>query len=167
MTFARPEYLVETDWLEAHLNDPDLRILDCTVFFAIDANGVRLDSGRGAWMEGLIPGSGFADLMQDLSDRNSPLPFMMPPATQFADAMSRYGVGDGTRVVLNALQPDRSRLLESPVRAFEPREILATDGGGAWPVSWSPDGRTVLYVTNGPATSNDVWAAPMDGRTSP
>jgi 3-mercaptopyruvate sulfurtransferase SseA len=99
MTFARPQYLVETAWLEAHLNDPDLRILDCTVFFAIDANGVHLDSGRGAWTEGHIPRSGFADLMQDLSDRNSPLPFMMPPATQFAEAMSRYGVGDGSHVV--------------------------------------------------------------------
>jgi thiosulfate/3-mercaptopyruvate sulfurtransferase len=100
MTFARPPYLVETAWLEAQLHDPDLRILDCTVFFAIDANGVRLDSGRGAWREGHIPGSGFADLMQDLSDRNSPLPFMMPPATQFAEAMSRYGVDDRTHVVL-------------------------------------------------------------------
>jgi len=74
---------------------------------------------------------------------------------------------DGTRVVLNALQPDRSRLLESPVRAFEPREVLATDGGGAWPVSWSPDGSTVLYVINSRTTSNDVWAAPVDGRSSP
>ena len=74
---------------------------------------------------------------------------------------------DGTRVVLNALQPDRSRLLESPVRAFQPREVMATDGGGAWPVSWSPDGRTVLYVTNSPTTSNDVWAVPVDGEATP
>ena len=100
MTFTYPQYLVETAWLEAHLNDPDLRILDCTVLFATDANGVRVDSGRDAWTQGHIPGSGFADLMQDLSDRNSPLPFMMPPATQFAEAMSRYGVGEGTHVVL-------------------------------------------------------------------
>lgn len=74
---------------------------------------------------------------------------------------------DGTRAVLNALLPDRSRLLESPVRAFQPREVLATDGGGAWPVSWSPDGRTVLYVTNSPATSNDIWAVPVDGGAAP
>ena len=31
MTFAKPEYLVETDWLEAHLGDLNLRILDCTI----------------------------------------------------------------------------------------------------------------------------------------
>jgi thiosulfate/3-mercaptopyruvate sulfurtransferase len=100
MTFINPQYLVEAAWLEAHLNDPNLRILDCTVLFATDANGVRVASGRDAWTQGHIPGSGFADLMQDLSDRNSPVPFMMPPATQFAEAMSRYGIGDGTHVVL-------------------------------------------------------------------
>jgi thiosulfate/3-mercaptopyruvate sulfurtransferase len=27
--YARPELLVESDWLEAHMNDPDLRIVDC------------------------------------------------------------------------------------------------------------------------------------------
>ena len=26
MAFINPQYLVETDWLEAHLKDPDLRI---------------------------------------------------------------------------------------------------------------------------------------------
>lgn len=32
MPYAHPDYLVETDWLVAHLHDPDLRILECTVF---------------------------------------------------------------------------------------------------------------------------------------
>ena len=27
--YARPEILVETDWLEEHLNDADIRIVDC------------------------------------------------------------------------------------------------------------------------------------------
>jgi thiosulfate/3-mercaptopyruvate sulfurtransferase len=100
MTFINPQYLVETAWLEAHLNDPALRILDCTVLFATDANGVSLASGRDAWIQGHIPGSGFADFLQDLSDRTSPVPFMMPSATQFAEVMSQYGVREGTQVVL-------------------------------------------------------------------
>jgi thiosulfate/3-mercaptopyruvate sulfurtransferase len=85
MTFIQPPYLVETDWLEAHLSEPDLRVLDCTVLFHSDAHGIRMDNGREAWAQGHIPGSGFADLMGGLSDRNSRLPFMMPPATQFAE----------------------------------------------------------------------------------
>ena len=100
MTFINPQYLVETAWLEAHLNDPTLRILDCTVLFATDANGIHIASGRDAWIQGHIPGSGFADFLQDLSDHTSPVPFMMPPATQFAEVMSQYGVGEGTQVVL-------------------------------------------------------------------
>jgi len=100
MPLTHPQYLVETAWLEAHLSDPDLRILDCTVLFSTDAQGLHVASGRDAWTQGHIPGSGFADVMQDLSDRNSPVPFMMAPATEFAEAMSRYGVGDGTHVVL-------------------------------------------------------------------
>jgi len=92
--------LVETAWLEAHLNDPNLRILDCTVLFSNEANGVRIGSGRDAWTRGHIPGSGYADFLKDLTNRNNPVHFTMPPAAQFADAMSRYGVGEGTYVVL-------------------------------------------------------------------
>ena len=27
--YARPDLLTETDWLEQHLDDPDIRIVDC------------------------------------------------------------------------------------------------------------------------------------------
>jgi len=56
--------------------------------------------GSEAWAKGHIPTSGFVDVMQDLSDGTSPLPFMMAPPAQVAETMARYGVGDGTRVVL-------------------------------------------------------------------
>ena len=28
--FAHPEFLVETDWLDQHLADPNVVVLDCT-----------------------------------------------------------------------------------------------------------------------------------------
>ena len=34
--FVHPEFLVETEWLAAHLGDPDLRIVDCTVHLAFN-----------------------------------------------------------------------------------------------------------------------------------
>lgn len=100
--FARPDALVETDWLARHLDDPGVRVLECTVYLhpADPPGGFRVESGRAKWAEGHIPGSGFADLPGELSDRTSPLRFMMPPAEQFAEAMGRLGVGDGVRVVL-------------------------------------------------------------------
>jgi thiosulfate/3-mercaptopyruvate sulfurtransferase len=36
MPFARPQYLVETDWLAQHLDDPDVRVLECTVYLHPD-----------------------------------------------------------------------------------------------------------------------------------
>lgn len=140
MSFAYPEYLVETDWLAAHLSDPDLRILDCTVNLHPDPErGFRVEGGYQAWSKGHIPGSGFADLTSDLSDRNSQLMFMMPPAEQFAEAMSRYGVGEGTRVVLYDSRMNMwAARLWWMLRAFGFDHAMALNGG--WH-KWTKEGR--------------------------
>ena len=101
MPWAHPEYLVETDWLAANLEDPALRILECTtILHPRPDGGYKAESGRATWAAGHIPRSGFADLTDDLCDRSSSWLYMMPPADQMAAAMSRLGVGEGTRVVL-------------------------------------------------------------------
>ena len=101
MNREHPEYLVETDWLAAHLDDPALRVLECTTLLhPLPDGGFRAESGLATWAGGHIPRSGFADLTGELSDRGSSLRFMMPPPDQLASAMAKLGVGDGTRVVL-------------------------------------------------------------------
>ncbi|MGH7309032.1 MAG: sulfurtransferase [Candidatus Rokuibacteriota bacterium] len=101
MPFKRPEYLVETSWLADHLEDPAVRVLECTVFlYPKPTAGVRAESGRAAWAQGHIPGSGFADLTTDLCDQSARLLYMMPPVAAFAEAMSRLGVGNGVQAVL-------------------------------------------------------------------
>lgn len=101
MAFKYPQYLVETDWLAEHLNDRDIRVLDCTAFALSDGTGgVHPGSGHVSWAKEHIPSAGHADLVNDLSDKNTSLMYMMPPVEQFAAAMSAYGVGAGTRAVL-------------------------------------------------------------------
>lgn len=95
-----PDLLVSTAWLEENLANPDIRVFDCSVTLVPEGAGVRPESGRAAWQQAHIPGSGFADLLDDLSDKSQSLPIMMPPAAQFAAAMSRYGVADSSAVVL-------------------------------------------------------------------
>ena len=94
--------LVEPAWLAQHLDDPAVRVLECTVYLhpADVPGGYRVESGRERWRQGHVPGAGFVDLQEELSDRASPLRFTMPSATQFAEAMGRHGVGEGVRVVL-------------------------------------------------------------------
>ena len=101
MTFKYPEFLAETDWLADHLNDSDLRVLDCTAFNRPDGSGgIRAESGRESWVMEHIPGSGHADLVNDLSDNDAHFRYMLPQVPQLAQAFSSYGVGAGTRVVL-------------------------------------------------------------------
>jgi thiosulfate/3-mercaptopyruvate sulfurtransferase len=93
--------LVTPQWLSEHLDDPDLVVLDCTVLVEPDeSGGFRSVSGRANYESGHIPSAGFADLMGDLSDGESPLQYAVPTPEQFAAAMSALGVGDDSRVVL-------------------------------------------------------------------
>ncbi len=106
MVNTKSEMLVETDWLEANLGDPDLRVIDCTAYMPnyfdeSAAEGLEIVSGLQHWKEGHIPGSAFADLTTDLGgpdDARYMLP--MPSQEKFAAAMSRLGVEDGKHIVL-------------------------------------------------------------------
>ncbi len=101
MAWAHPQYLVETDWLAANLEDPALRVLECTtILHPLPDGGYKAESGRAAWAAGHIPRSGFADLTHDLCDRSAATLYMMPPVDQMTASMTRLGVGEGTRVVL-------------------------------------------------------------------
>jgi thiosulfate/3-mercaptopyruvate sulfurtransferase len=135
--------LVETDWLAGHVDDPGIRVLECTVYLhpADVPGGFRVESGRAKWSEGHIPGAGFADLQDDLSARGTSLRFMMPPAAQFAEAMSRYGVGDDVRVILydRALNMWAARVWWM-LRAFGFDNAAVLNGGFK---KWTREGRPV------------------------
>ena len=95
----RNRCLVESDWLENHLDDDDIRILDCMVFIHAKS-GFSVESGYDSLVQGHIPGSRFADLLVDLSDPSSRLPFMVPNVDHFSKVMSGYGIDDNKKVVL-------------------------------------------------------------------
>ncbi len=98
---AKMGTLVTAEWLSQHINDPNLVVLDCTVLVEPNDDGsVRAVSGRANYDSGHIPTAGFADLMGELSDGDSPLQFAVPTPEQFSAAMGALGVGDDSRIVL-------------------------------------------------------------------
>jgi thiosulfate/3-mercaptopyruvate sulfurtransferase len=93
-TIDDPKTLVSTDWLAAHLKDPDLRIFDASWYMP--------DTGRDAKAEyaaGHIPGARFFDI-DEISDARSEMPHMAPPVEKFMSRMRAMGVGDGHQVVV-------------------------------------------------------------------
>ena len=92
--------LVETDWLESNLENPNIRIFDCTVWLKPHPKKIyTIVSGKKDYDEGHIPNSDFLDL-EDISLKNTPYPFMMPDIKTFDKVMSLKGVGPDTHVIL-------------------------------------------------------------------
>ena len=142
MAHAYPELLVDTASLESALADPRLRVFDCTVQLVPDPpRRYRVVSGREDYEQAHLPGAGFLDVAGELSDPDSRLPFTLPSAERFAEAMSRQGVGPGTRVVLYSRgSPMWATRVWWLLRAFGFDDAALLDGGFE---KWSKEGRRV------------------------
>lgn len=178
--YAHPEYLVETDWLAAHLGDPGLVVLDCTVHLIPDPNITYVvKSGREDYEKGHIPGAQFLDLQADLSDNDKlPLRFMLPNPVQFAAAMRRFGVADTGRVITySTANPQWATRVWWVLRCYGFDNAAVLNGGFQ---KWAREGRAVAtgpspsvppaIFTERPAKplmadKNDVLAAIGDGGT--
>ena len=87
--------IVSTEWLEKNLNDPKLRLIDATTFMKpMQDGGITLSSGKDSYNVGHIPGAVYADLLHDLSDPTSNLPFTLPERDAFVNHMANLGIGD-------------------------------------------------------------------------
>lgn len=130
-----PKTLVSTDWLAAHIDDPDLRILDATYYLPGDPRDARAE-----YESAHIPGARFFDI-DDVSDARSDLPHMAPPVEKFMSRLRTLGVGDGHQVVVY----DSHGLLSAArvwwlFRLMGKDDIAVLDGG--FP-KWRAEGRPI------------------------
>jgi thiosulfate/3-mercaptopyruvate sulfurtransferase len=100
----RAAHLVEPEWLAAHLDDPQIRIVDMrgAVKTETDATGYQKAKylGRRAEYEaGHIPGAVYLDWTQDIIDPNDPVPAQAATAEQLARVLGEHGIGDEHLVV--------------------------------------------------------------------
>jgi thiosulfate/3-mercaptopyruvate sulfurtransferase len=140
-----PGSLVQTAWLAEHLEDPALRIFECTTWLRPAAPDETVpyhpEAGRADYDAGHIPGAGFLDLPGELSRQDAPVHFMMLPAADFASVMSRHGVGEGTRVVLYS----RDRIMWA-TRVWWMLHVMGCDDAGVLDggfEQWQAEGRPV------------------------
>jgi thiosulfate/3-mercaptopyruvate sulfurtransferase len=127
--------LVSTQWLAENLGQPDLVVLDASLFMP--------SSGRDARSEHLaahIPGARFFDI-EELSDKTHPAPHMLPPANEFGRAMEALGVGRGDGIVVYDNSPLRSAARAwFMLRHFGADQVAILDGGFE---KWLGEGRPV------------------------
>jgi thiosulfate/3-mercaptopyruvate sulfurtransferase len=94
MAFADNGALVSADWLEAHLTDPDIKILDCTWHHP----STNLD-GRTQFRGRHLPRAVHFDI-DSVSDPANPLPHMLPSPEDFSKKVGLLGINDGDKVVV-------------------------------------------------------------------
>ncbi|MEZ5673829.1 thiosulfate/3-mercaptopyruvate sulfurtransferase [Thalassovita litoralis] len=135
MALDDPKTLVSTDWLAAHMKDPDLRILDASMFLP----GTGRDA-KAEYEAKHIPGARFFDI-DEISDQRSELPHMVPPVEKFMSRLRAMGVGDGHQVVVY----DSQGVYSAPrvwwlFRLMGQDNIAVLDGGLP---KWEAEGREI------------------------
>ncbi|MCB2127616.1 MAG: 3-mercaptopyruvate sulfurtransferase [Rhodobacteraceae bacterium] len=130
-----PKTLVSTEWLAAHLKDPDLRILDASWYLPAANRDARAE-----YQTAHIPGARFFDI-DEISDTRSDLPHTAPPPEKFISRMRAMGVGDGHQIVVY----DGSGLFSAArvwwtFRLMGKTDVAVLDGG--FP-KWLAEGRPV------------------------
>jgi thiosulfate/3-mercaptopyruvate sulfurtransferase len=100
----RNRFLVETEWLAEHLNDPQLRIVDMRGYVRTTTGSdgrqvASYEGARGEYEQGHIPGALYIDWTSDIVDLNDDVEAQVAPPERFAEAMSRLGIGDEHLIV--------------------------------------------------------------------
>src|ERR1700682_5392034 len=87
--------LVSAEWLQEHMGDPDVRVIDFR-WYLLDRKG------RDEYLRGHIPGAVFVDLeaVTGGPSKNNRAPHPLPANWQIQDEMQKAGVEQTTKVVV-------------------------------------------------------------------
>jgi thiosulfate/3-mercaptopyruvate sulfurtransferase len=132
-TALASRWLVTTDWLAEKLGASDLVVVDGSWYLP----AMQRDAAA-EYLAGHIPGAVRFDIDQ-IADRTSPLPHMLPGAEQFAEEVGALGIADTDTIVIY----DSNPLFASPrvwwtFRVFGAEKVFILDGGLP---KWTHEGR--------------------------
>jgi thiosulfate/3-mercaptopyruvate sulfurtransferase len=135
MNAPQSDPLVSVPWLAAHLEAPDLRVLDATTFLPADPRDAKT-----LFAERRIPGALFFDI-EEIADQSTGLPHMLPSPEMFSARMRKLGIGDGARIVIyDNLGLFSAARVWWTFRAMGHEDVSVLDGG--FP-EWERGGRPI------------------------
>ena len=126
---------VTTDWLAAHLDDPNIIVVDGS-WFLPNANRRPYEE----YLAGHIPGAVFFDI-DGIADTSQNLPHMLLAPAAFGAAVGALGIGDRMTLVIY----DEAGLFSAPRAWWEfsvmgAPDIRILEGGGP---KWRAEGRSL------------------------
>lgn len=147
----RDRYLVSTEWLAEHLDDPKIRIVDCRYYF--DGR-----VGHEEYAKGHIPGAVHL-YYSELNTKENPIAFKMGNAEHVKRALEAHGIGDDTLVIAYDDEGGHaaSRLWLTMLVHGHEDDIRILEGGLT---KWLQEGRP---LSTEPATTPAVTFTPRAG----
>jgi len=137
--------LASPDWLAAHLDDPDVRIVDMRGFVRTveTAPGQQAAAYEGAveeYAEGHIPNAIYLDWTRDIVDLDAPVKAQVASPERFAAELGRRGIGDDSLVVAYDAHPASqfATRLWWALRYYGHERAMVLDGGLR---AWRQEGR--------------------------
>ena len=144
MTYARPDALVSTEWLAAHLSSPDVRVVDGSFYLPAQKRDPKAE-----FAQQHIAGAVYFDI-DEIADTSSPLPHMLPSPEKFSARVRKLGLGDGNKIVIYDTTPmTGAARVWWMFRAMGHKDVAILDGGLP---KWMAEGRP---VTDDPALPRD------------
>lgn len=123
-----PDLLVSPEWLRDRLGRMDVKAVDASWYLPAQKRDARAE-----YLQGHIPGAVFFDI-DEVADRSSGLPHMLPDTASFAAAAGALGLSEADTIVVY----DGLGLFSAPrvwwtLRVFGARDVRVLDGGlPAW-----------------------------------
>ena len=143
--------LVTTDWLAAHLGEPDLVVFDATKYLPNEGK-----DGLAEFTRARIPGARFFDI-DAVADQDTSLPHMVPTPGRFERMLGGLGVSNASQVVFY----DQKGIASAPrgwwmMGLFGHDAAFVLDGGLP---KWLREGRATEAGTPAPAVPAAFRAA--------
>ena len=119
-------HFVSTDWLEDHLDDPDVQVVDGSWYLPNAGRDARAD-----FLVSHIPGAVFFDIDKN-ADTSSGLPHMLPTPEKFGEMAGALGIGSDKTIIVY----DEQGLFSAPrvwwtFTVMGAKNVKILEGGGA------------------------------------
>ena len=98
--------IVDPKYVYQKLDSKNFKVIDCTVYFELKKVGAStIHSGYEDYLKRHIPGSAYLHMVDDLSEKDNPIPFSIVSQEKLNEKLSNIGINNEDEICLLYTSP--------------------------------------------------------------